>query len=141
MKKIATGLAVFHDTGKYPDFLGHYGQFENNTKAMESQLNKIHIALYRSDWSLKTWQRDKGYNRASDNFVVYVRHFFFDDYYQILGIVTPKAHQRIDQLLPTFIDMAEIFHSTTNLSQLIIYQNNHEITQSFKLTTHNQHSK
>ncbi|MDC4234626.1 hypothetical protein [Pasteurella multocida] len=40
IERIAVGIALFHDTGKYPDFLGHFGQFENNPQAMDSLLHK-----------------------------------------------------------------------------------------------------
>lgn len=71
LEKIAVGLALFHDTGKYANFLGHAGGFEQNHKASNSQLHKIHIALYQSDWTLNTWQNRGGYHRTSDNFVIY----------------------------------------------------------------------
>lgn len=108
--RLAVGIALFHDTGKYPDFLGHFGQFENNPSAMESQLHKIHIALYDEDWNLKKWRNRNGYNRTSDNFVIYAKHFFCENYFLILDIVTPEAHRRIDSLMPTLIIKAEQFH-------------------------------
>lgn len=136
--RLAVGIALFHDTGKYPDFLGHFGRFENNQQAIESQLNKIHIALYRSDWSLKTWRNRNGYNRTSDNFIVYARHFFHDNYYLILDIVTPDAHRRINALLPELIRNAESFHQQrlTELNQYTHYTaKNVEIVKSITLTT------
>lgn len=108
---IAVGLALFHDTGAYPDFLGHYGRFERNPQAELSNLHKIHIAIYQTDFDLKTWQRRNGLNRTCDNFVIYTQHFFEEECFQILGIVTPDAHATIDKLLPYFIEQAERFHS------------------------------
>lgn len=114
---VAVGLALFHDTGMYPNFLGHHGKFERNAQAELSNLYKIHIALYQSDFDLKTWQRPNGLNRTCDNFVIYTQHFFEEECFQILGIVTPEAHTTIDKLLPYFIEKAEMFHSL-NKNQL-----------------------
>ena len=108
--RIAVGIALFHDTGKYPDFLGHFGQFENNPTAMGSLLHKIHLALYNQGVNWKRWKHRNGHNRTSDNFVIYVRHFFCDDCYLILDIVSPDAHSKIDSLLPKLIEQAENFH-------------------------------
>lgn len=107
---IAVGLALFHDTGMYPDFLGHYGKFERNAQAELSNLHKIHIALYQADFNLKTWQRRNGASRTCDNFVVYTQHFLEEECFQILGIVSPEAHAVIDKFLPYFIEKAEAFH-------------------------------
>lgn len=136
IETIAKGIAVFHDTEKYPDFLGHHGYFEQNPQAMDSQLNKLHIALYRSDWTLKTWKNRNGYNRTCDNMVIYVQHFFQSNYYQILAIVTPEAHKNIDKLLPTYIQLAEEFHTLRpyELSQLPTFTNDCNLPKPIKLT-------
>ncbi|MBE2899020.1 type II toxin-antitoxin system YafO family toxin [Pasteurellaceae bacterium 20609_3] len=136
VEKIAVGIALFHDTGRYPDFLGHYGQFENNPQAMDSLINKIHIALYREEWTLRTWRHRNGYNRTSDNFVIYARHFFFSNHYLILNIVSPNAHKEIQRLLPNLINKAESFHRLTleEISQFTAYTSNHEITRTIRLT-------
>lgn len=112
---IATGLALFHDKGKYPDFLGHYGRFERNQQALNSQLHKIHIAFSNRDSDLPTWQNKRGSARTCDNFVIYVQHFFEDECFQLLGVVTPDAHNKIDKLLPYFIEKAEKFHKLTKM--------------------------
>jgi mRNA interferase YafO len=39
--------------------------------------------------------------------LVFVRHFYNDDYFQILALVSPDAHQRIDSMLPALIGLAE----------------------------------
>lgn len=120
---IAVGLALFHDTGAYPNFLGHYGRFERNKQAELSNLHKIHIALYQSDFNLATWQHRNGATRTCDNFVIYTQHFIEEEYFQILGIVTPNAHSTIDKLISYFIQQAEKFHSMNSrqLSNLIWY--------------------
>lgn len=132
---IAKGIALFHDTEEYPDFLGHHGYFERNTQATESRLNKLHIALYNSDWTLKTWKNRNGYNRTCDNMVVYAQHFFKPNYYQILAIVTPEAHKNIDKLLPIYIQLAEDFHQLrpSELLQLQAFSNDGTLPRPIKL--------
>lgn len=112
---IAVGLALFHDTGAYPSFLGHHGRFERNPQAELSNLYKIHIAIYQTDFDLKTWQRRNGLSRTCDNFVIYTQHFLEEECFQILGVVTPDAHATIDKLLPHFIEQAEKFHSMNSI--------------------------
>ncbi|MFC0308305.1 type II toxin-antitoxin system YafO family toxin [Gallibacterium trehalosifermentans] len=104
---------MFEESGKqtYPSFLGHYGDLNNNAGAKDSQIEKLHIALSDADYNLKTWRSPNGYHRTCDNFLVYVRHYFHDEYYQILDIVTPNAHTKIDSIVHVIIDYAEKFHS------------------------------
>ncbi|WGE62825.1 hypothetical protein NYR75_08665 [Actinobacillus equuli subsp. haemolyticus] len=45
LDKIAIGLALYHDTGKYPDFLGHAGGFEENPEPKIANYIK-YISLY-----------------------------------------------------------------------------------------------
>ncbi|HHT7855510.1 type II toxin-antitoxin system YafO family toxin [Pasteurella multocida] len=137
IERIAVGIALFQDTGKYPDFLGHFGQFENNSQAMNSLLYKIHIALYSADWNFRKWKNRNGHNRTSDNFVIYAKHFFCDDYYLILDIVHPEAHKRIDKLLPNLIQKAEEFHKLrgNELRDRLAYSaDNYQITETINLT-------
>lgn len=137
IEKIAVGLAIFHNTGNYPSFLGHYGQLERNPLAMQSNIHKIHIALYQNDFDLETWQNRNGAYRTCDNMVVYTQHFFQDEYFQILGIITPNAHARLDKLITDLIEQAEKFHSLrpTDLLKIKYFSaENIEITQQIVLT-------
>lgn len=136
IKKIAVGLALFHDTGYYPDFMGHYGQFENNAQAMASNINKMHIALYSQDMTLKTWQRRNGHNRTADNFVIYTEHFLHDRYFHILAVLSPEAYKRINSLLPNYITQAEQFHrlNKESLNALLYFTNTNEIERLFSVT-------
>ncbi|MBF0785990.1 hypothetical protein E4T80_10995 [Muribacter muris] len=134
--RLAVGLALHHDTGKYPDFLGHSGGFEQNAKASDSQLHKIHIALYQNDWTLRTWQKRSGYTRTCDNFVIYVRHFFFDDCFQIIDILTPDAHKTLDSRISHYIELAEQFHALNQQEMSVIdfYTSSHQISKTITLT-------
>lgn len=121
----------------YPHFLGHYGRFERNKQAELSNLHKVHIALYQSDFNLKTWKGRNGTNRTCDNFVIYTQHFFEDKHFQLLGILTPNAHADIDKYLPYFIQQAELFQSLNifQLSSLTWYEcSNLQIKRQIALT-------
>lgn len=134
---IAVGLALLHDTGKYPTFLGHHGQFERNPQAQLSNIYKIHIALYQSDFDAKQWQARNGRHRTCDNFVVYTQHFMEEERFQLLGVVTPEAHARIDKLLPYFIQQAEKFQALDRiqLAQFAWFDSaNLEIKNQIRLT-------
>lgn len=117
--KIAQGLAIFENSGRkvYPDFLGHYGDLNNSSAARDSQLRKLHIALSKTDFKLPTWQNPKGFNRTCDNFLIYVKHWMFDDYFQILDIVAPDAHKNIDRFITALVEKAEAFYQL-NRAQL-----------------------
>lgn len=111
IEQIAQAIAVFYDYGIYADFLGHYGAFENNQNATASQLFKFHIAINQADFFSKHWRSKDGHKRTSDNFVIYAQHFLYQNYFLVLGIITPNAHTRVDKLLPQLIAKAEEFHA------------------------------
>lgn len=64
------------------------------------------------------------------------RHFFFDNYFQILDILTPNAHKTLNNKIPAYIDLAEQFHTLNNqdLSKLTHYNGLHPITKTIRLT-------
>jgi len=45
-----------------------------------------------------------------DNFLIYVKHYMYDDYFQILDIVTPDAHKNIDKFIAVLVEKAEAFY-------------------------------
>lgn len=112
INKIAQGLAIFEMSGQqvYPEFLGHYGDLNNSSAARDSQLRKLHIALSKTDFELRTWQNCRGFNRTCNNFLIYVKHYMYDDYFQILDIVTPDAHKNIDKFIAVLVEKAEAFY-------------------------------
>lgn len=101
--------------------LGKNGGFERNNAATQSGILKIHIRIPgEALWGVADVQR----YRTSNNYLVYARHWDFTDKFQIISIVTPDAHERIDGLLPDIIKIAENdFHSLnqTQLDQLTCY--------------------
>lgn len=123
--KIAVGIAKFEESGRenYAHFMGHYGQFENNPRARD--LHKIHIAQIGGLMS-DNWQSKRGYNRTSDHFAVYCEHWTNKELLQLLDIITPNAHQRIDSLITELIDKAEAFNAMTKaqIEQLTSYTAN-----------------
>ncbi|HIE1445906.1 type II toxin-antitoxin system YafO family toxin [Serratia liquefaciens] len=84
--------------------LGCRGGFERNANAMAAGIEKFHIRMPDDI----PWPSHVPINRrTSNNFLVFARHFYDDDYFQILALVSPDAHQRIDAMLPRLIDLAE----------------------------------
>ncbi|MEG9832566.1 type II toxin-antitoxin system YafO family toxin [Serratia marcescens] len=84
--------------------LGCRGGFERNPNAMAAGIEKFHVRMPDEE----AWPSHTPINRrTSNNFLVFARHFYDDNYFQILALVTPEAHQRIDAMLPRLIDLAE----------------------------------
>ena len=115
IQKLAVGVFIFEISNKqtYPDFLGHFSDFNESPQAKTAQIFKLHFIKPDEKGILKWGRTKNGFNRTSDNFVVYTRHIFFDDLYKIIGIVTPEAHKKMREnqnLLNSFIEKAEAFH-------------------------------
>lgn len=113
--KIALGVFIFELLNKeyYVDFLGHFGNLDDSSQAKLSQLFKLHIVLNDDDSKRKKWQKLRAFERTSNNFVVYTRHIVYPQYYCILGVISPKAHERMREnqsLLTSLIKKAEMFH-------------------------------
>lgn len=135
IERVAVGLALFEQSGRdyYPSFFGHYGKFENNPRAED--LSKLHIASI-ADLTSSQWQSKRGYQRKSDHFVVYCRHWYERNYFQILDIVTPNAHNRIDSLIVDLLNKAEQFNamSKTEIDNLTQYTADHLLAEEITLT-------
>ncbi len=129
------GVAIFEDSSKtlYADFLGHYGKLENNPRA--DCLEKLHIANIGDLFSTQ-WQSKKGFYRKSDHFVIYSKHWLFREYIQILDIITPNAHKRIDSLISDLLDKAEQFNAMgkAEIEALPHYTANHILAEHITTT-------
>lgn len=136
--KIAVGLALFEASDKqaYPDFLGHYGDLNNSPIARESELRKLHIALSQADFNLRTWCNFRGFNRTCDNFLVYVQHWAYPDYFQILEIVSPEAHKNVDKFINDIVQKAETFYALRReqLAQLAYVDEHIQMAETIILT-------
>ncbi len=83
---------------------GARGGFERNRSAVAAGIEKFHIRMPNS----KPWASHVSLSRrTSNNYLVFARHFYKDNYFQILALISPDAHQRIDDMLPAIIDLAE----------------------------------
>ncbi|MEH8093673.1 type II toxin-antitoxin system YafO family toxin [Gallibacterium anatis] len=126
---IAAGIALFKASGEnyYPPFLGHHGGFERNIRAEENEIKKFHIALSRKDFLLETWRFTDGNRRTCDNFLVYVHHWYHSEYYQILDIISPNAHTRVDRLIYDIVKKSDVFHalSLSDLQKLPYFDENY----------------
>lgn len=125
--KIAKAISIFEGSKQqiYANFLGHYGGLDNNIRAKECGISKLHIALNEKEMNSKKWHlnQKRPQNRTSNSFVVFVRHWLYDDYVRILDIVSPDAHERIDALIPKLVDKAETFFNLgkSDLNNLVNY--------------------
>ncbi|EJA5052709.1 type II toxin-antitoxin system YafO family toxin [Salmonella enterica] len=101
--------------------IGRYGGFERNNEATKSSIMKVHIKMTGEGF----WSSDiRQINRTSNSYLVYAMHWNFSDKVQIIAIVSPDAHERIDRLLPDIIRITESdFHSLSEseLNQLELY--------------------
>lgn len=111
LEKLAHNLAYFADSHfvDYPAAFGNLGGFERNPQAVQSMLRKVHIALTEADYASLSWGKKAGHQRRSDHFLIFVEHWAYPEHFSILAIITPKAHQRAEPLIPYFVEQAERF--------------------------------
>lgn len=104
-RALAEMLNGISDSG----YIGKLSRFERNSGAVASGVYKHHIRLPDVD---NPWPADSEmYRRTSDAFLVFTTHCFYAEYVQVLYILSPPAHARVDGILPQFINKAEKFHS------------------------------
>ncbi|KMW74469.1 hypothetical protein TI10_01390 [Photorhabdus luminescens subsp. luminescens] len=85
-------------------WLGCQGRFERNMQAMESGIWKLHILpLNEKPWPANVML----HNRKSDNYLVYAQHWYYENHYQVVAVVIPDAHSRIDRLLDKLVHIVE----------------------------------
>lgn len=83
---------------------GSHGGFERSYEAMAANIRKIHLKLPGD----KPWPPEYSPSkRTCDNYLVYAKHLYNDEHYQILAIISPNAHEQIDSLLPSIIKLVE----------------------------------
>lgn len=71
---------------------------------MAANIKKIHLKLPGD----KPWPPEYSLSqRTCDNYLVYAKHLYNDEHYQIVAIISPNAHDQIDSLLPSIIKLVE----------------------------------
>lgn len=119
--KYAQMLADFLSNGSQYWCFCSLGGFERNYDAMAANIRKIHLKLPGD----KPWPPDAPLSaRTCDNFLVFAQHLYDDEHYQILAIINPDAHQRVDAMLPRLVRLAEekfIELSSDELARLKTY--------------------
>ncbi|EEV1982745.1 TPA: type II toxin-antitoxin system YafO family toxin [Escherichia coli] len=98
----ARQLAALLNGDAEAGYLGRVASFERNFDATSEGIKHIHIRIAGKEepWSSKV----RRFERKSDNFLIYATHWFYGNYHQVLAIVSPDAHHRIDSILPDMID-------------------------------------
>jgi len=83
---------------------GSHGGFERSYEAMAANIKKIHLKLPED----KPWPPEYSLSqRTCDNYLIYTKHLYNDEHYQILAIISPNAHEQIDSMLPAIIKLVE----------------------------------
>ncbi len=114
-RKYAAKLSAALNGSSFSGYVGKFADFRNSAIARQSFIEKVHIRTpNEKPWDGETRQAV----RVSDNFLVFCKHCMYDDYYQILAIITPDAHARSDALLPILADMAETYFHSLSLKEL-----------------------
>lgn len=110
------------DELEYPTQLGKQGRLGVsiegriiNRDQYNSLISKIHIALNDEDFKPSRWRRRTAELRTSDNYVLYIRHPSISNCILILGIISPDAHNRIQNDKSLMQKLIEISNSFTDL--------------------------
>lgn len=108
-KKYALMLSKALNKKGLSGYIGKFADFRNSAIARQSFIEKVHIRVPGQDpWDKKVRQPD----RVADNFLVFCKHCLYDNYYQIIEIITPDGHARSNALIPYLSEMSEKhFHS------------------------------
>lgn len=117
--KYAKCLAEHLSSGKQFWCFGSHG-IERNYEATSANIRKIHL-LIEGD---RPWPPEAPLSeRTSNNYLVYTKHFYREDHFHLLAIISPNAHQVVDDLLPRLVELAEDFIeiSDDELEKLHIY--------------------
>ncbi|UIW10334.1 toxin [Flyfo siphovirus Tbat2_3] len=102
--KYAAMLAEFLSKGTQYWCFGSDGGFERSYEAMAANIKKIHLKLDGDP----PWPPGCSLSqRTCDNYLVYAKHLYNDEHYQLLAIISPNAHSRIDSMLPAIIRLVE----------------------------------
>lgn len=106
----------------YPAQLGKQGRLGVsiegriiNREQYNSLISKIHIGLNNEDFESSKWKHKTAELRTSDNYVLYIRHPNISNCILILGIISPYAHNRIENDKSLIQKLIEIANSFTNL--------------------------
>ncbi|MDD9340068.1 MAG: type II toxin-antitoxin system YafO family toxin [Providencia heimbachae] len=97
-------------------YLGKLADFRNSGVARQSFIEKVHIRVPGE----KPWGKSiRQEVRVSDNFLVFCKHCMYDDYYQVIAIITPDAHAKSDAMIPILAGMAETYFHSLSFKELM----------------------
>ncbi|MBS9433410.1 MULTISPECIES: type II toxin-antitoxin system YafO family toxin [Photorhabdus] len=96
-------------TALLPSVFGRDGQWEHNSRTLDSNIYKLHIRMPDEI----PWEKYKPQiDRCSDNYLVYVQHWMDSKSFQVISIMSPKAHELAKTSFLTELERrAEEFHS------------------------------
>ncbi|MDC9582471.1 type II toxin-antitoxin system YafO family toxin [Xenorhabdus sp. PR6a] len=101
----AKALADFLNRSKLSGYLGKMGGFERNSHSNSAGIYKAHVRIpaLEQPWSKAVRQPQ----RNSDSFLIYAVHRTYPIHIQIIGVITPNAHEKMNKLLSTVIQIVE----------------------------------
>ncbi|MBD2791643.1 type II toxin-antitoxin system YafO family toxin [Xenorhabdus szentirmaii] len=101
----AKALADFLNRNKLSGYLGKLGGFERNPHSNAAGIYKAHVRIpvLEQPWNKAVRQPQ----RSSDSFLIYAVHRTYPIHIQIIGVITPNAHEKMDKLISTVIEMVE----------------------------------
>lgn len=92
----------------WPLAFGNEGEWEGNSRLRSSHIYKIHIRLPGDPFWPSFLPPAR---RHSDNYLVYARHEWYEDKYQIISIMAPGAHALARTSFTSVLEQrAEDFH-------------------------------
>ncbi|EAW1261747.1 type II toxin-antitoxin system YafO family toxin [Salmonella enterica] len=103
-------LQEWKNTKILPSRFGRNGQWELNSRTVDSNIFKLHIRLPDEP----AWKKNKlQLARTSNHYLVYVIHWMDADRIQIISIMSPDAHEKSNSSFLAVLERrAETFHSS-----------------------------
>lgn len=106
--ELSNALQQYFQKNILAETFGRDAPFERNRFAVDENIRHLHFC-YPSELTPQ-WLRKNQNRRTSDHFIIYTSHWRFEQLFCVLAVVTPCAHQRIDNLLPQIIQAAQQFN-------------------------------
>ncbi|EKS2238800.1 type II toxin-antitoxin system YafO family toxin [Salmonella enterica] len=109
-QQYANFLQDWKNTGVLPSRFGRDGQWELNSRTVDSNIFKLHIRLPDEP----AWKKHKPQlARTSNHYLVYVIHWLNADRIQIISIMSPNAHEKANSSFLAALECrAEAFHNS-----------------------------
>lgn len=95
-------LIAEHNLTSYPLDIPYFGKDKPNDRpdeAVYSDIWHIHIATTSTELNHKNWRNKAQEFRTSDRFIIYCRGLFNQNYFCILAVEDPPAHDKLNDAI------------------------------------------